>query len=92
MLNFLFLPGSHSSVLEINETTGHLYILSNIDRDGGVAYLDDLLLTVTDSAGLTDTATFRLDITDINDLTPMFSQAVYSAQATENSANCDYTG
>ncbi|XP_071116137.1 protocadherin Fat 4-like [Haliotis cracherodii] len=81
------LSGSHSSVLEINETTGHLYVLSNIDRDGGVAYLDDLLLTVTDSAGLTDTATFRLDITDINDLTPMFSQAVYSAQATENSAN-----
>ncbi|XP_046583144.1 protocadherin Fat 4-like [Haliotis rubra] len=80
------ISGSHSSLLDINETTGHLYISSNIDRDGGVAYLDDLSLTVTDSAGLTDTAAFRLDITDINDVTPAFSQSVYSVQTTENSA------
>ncbi|XP_067656147.1 protocadherin Fat 4-like [Haliotis asinina] len=79
------ISGSHSSFLEINETTGHLYISSNIDRDGGLAYLDDLSLTVTDSAGLTDTAAFRLEVTDINDMTPVFSQMVYSAQTTENS-------
>ncbi|XP_041365606.1 cadherin-23-like [Gigantopelta aegis] len=82
------LHGSDKKYFNINTTTGEITMAERINRDGatGVTSLTDLKLTVTDSSGLEDSIYLNITIQDVNDNPPVFSEAIYHANVTENMA------
>ncbi|XP_067654493.1 protocadherin Fat 4-like [Haliotis asinina] len=77
--------GSHSQYVEIDSSTGELKVKARIDRDGsnGVAFLDDLTLTVTDLAGHSSSVNLNISVLDVNDNAPECSQTVFKINITE---------
>ncbi|XP_046559782.1 protocadherin Fat 4-like [Haliotis rubra] len=69
------------------ESSGELTIAKRIDRDspGDVTSIDDLLLTVTDTAGLQTSVSWNLTVVDINDNAPV-CDVTGQGNITENSA------
>ncbi|XP_046564845.1 cadherin-23-like [Haliotis rubra] len=82
------LTGAASHYLSIDSATGGLSVAENVNRDGtsGRTELNDLLLTVTDQAGLTATQAFTITVKDINDVPPVFDPDVMTTEVTENTA------
>ncbi|XP_071104749.1 protocadherin Fat 4-like [Haliotis cracherodii] len=68
------------------ESSGELTIAKRIDRDspGDVSFIDDLLLTVTDSAGLQTSVSWNLTVVDMNDNAPV-CDVTGQVNITENS-------
>ncbi|KAK3592360.1 hypothetical protein CHS0354_000978 [Potamilus streckersoni] len=72
--------GSDSGYLSVIPTTGFVTMITAFDLDSQslAIYTIGCTLTCTDSGGLMDTSSLNVTITDTNDNTPQFSQAMYS--------------
>ena len=75
-----------TSAFDIDSLTGDLFTLGGLDRELTPTY--QFTVTVTDggSPALSSTAAVRVDVLDINDVTPQFQQSSYSAELVENTA------
>ncbi|XP_067654496.1 cadherin EGF LAG seven-pass G-type receptor fmi-1-like [Haliotis asinina] len=80
------LTGSHASYFEVT-ADGRLKVAARIDFDppNNIRQLDQLTLIVTDLNSNSNYTTLTIAVTDVNDMTPTFSQAVYTAEVTEGS-------
>ncbi|XP_048242201.1 cadherin-23-like [Haliotis rufescens] len=83
------ISGTGSDFFNIDSSTGAFSIAKRIDRDspGNVTLVDDLTLTVTDSAGLQDSVTLNFSVVDLNDNTPICGVTSGQVTVTENSAS-----
>ncbi len=72
----------------MDSTDGTVKVLEQFDRDAASAILvfNQLTLTVTDSAGQTDTASLIVTLDDINDNTPQCTSSIHNVNLVENSA------
>ncbi|XP_048242499.1 cadherin-23-like [Haliotis rufescens] len=80
------LSGSHASYFEVT-ADGRFKVAERIDFDppNSIKQLDQLTLIVTDLNSNSNSTTLTFAVTDVNDMKPTFSQAVYSAEVTEGS-------
>ncbi|XP_071104750.1 cadherin-23-like [Haliotis cracherodii] len=80
------LSGSHASYFEVT-ADGRFKVAARIDFDppNSMKQLDQLTLIVTDLNSNSNSTTLTFTVTDVNDMKPTFSQAVYSAEVTEGS-------
>ncbi|KAL3855401.1 hypothetical protein ACJMK2_014612 [Sinanodonta woodiana] len=70
--------GSNTGLFSMSASTGRLTFASNYDYDlGTLPTAVNCTVTVTDSGGLSATATLSIRINNINDNTPIFSPSSY---------------
>ncbi|KAL4229500.1 hypothetical protein ACF0H5_012540 [Mactra antiquata] len=70
--------GTETGYFSMNSSTGAVSFQSNYDLDtGSLPTTVSCTVTVTDAAGLVDTASLTINIDYINDNTPVFSPASY---------------
>ncbi|XP_046559784.1 protocadherin Fat 4-like [Haliotis rubra] len=83
------ISGTGSDYFTIDSSTGAISIAKRIDRDipGNVTLVDDLTLTVTDSAGLQDSVALNFSVVDLNDNTPVCGVTTGQVTVTENTAS-----
>ncbi|XP_067685338.1 fat-like cadherin-related tumor suppressor homolog [Haliotis asinina] len=83
------LTGDHAKYFDINAETGVLSVKEKLNRDGkdGIQFLDQLMLTVTDRAGLTTNSSLNLTVLDMNDNIPTLSNGGLDLNITENSTS-----
>ncbi|MGI9518285.1 MAG: Ig-like domain-containing protein, partial [Pirellulaceae bacterium] len=67
LVSFNVIGGSGVTAFNVHPTTGLITVLDPLQLDHEVNPFMTLVVEVTDSGGLTDTATIRIDINDIND-------------------------
>ena len=82
-LTYAILSGN-DGVFDINSTTGQILVVGALDRETKEMY--SLVITATDSGPsvfFRGTATVSMRITDVNDNSPVFEEAVYRGQITE---------
>ncbi len=64
--------------------------MKRIDFENGSQFIDQLVLTVVDSAGLNSSALLNITMLDMNDNSPIFSQTVYYTSVRENPNSSAY--
>ena len=61
---------------------------TRLNRDGSTGKTDvSVVMTTTDSAGLTASVVVAISVVDVNDNVPTFAQSVYYWNITENSTS-----
>ena len=75
---------SHTNVFTIDNTSGLITTLVELDREATAQYV--LTVRATDPGGSYDEANVTVSVMDQNDNTPQFLQASYSVTISENSA------
>ncbi|KAM4677968.1 protocadherin Fat 2 [Discoglossus pictus] len=77
--------GSDHSIFSIDEETGTIHTEAPLDRESVSCYWLTIYATDLGSIPLFSVAEVYIEVTDINDNIPQFSQAVFYASVTENS-------
>ncbi|XP_067654495.1 protocadherin-9-like [Haliotis asinina] len=82
------LTGGDSHFFNMDAESGQVSIAERMDVESmsGRNVLDQLTLTVTDSAGLQAIADLTVEVVDINDATPVFAESVYNVDVSEGSS------
>ncbi|HDZ20438.1 MAG TPA: DUF4347 domain-containing protein [Phycisphaerae bacterium] len=85
-LTYSITAGNGDGVFAINSSTGQITVAdnSNLDRETTTSYA--LIVQVEDTGALIDTATITVNVTDINDTTPVIT-ASQSFAVAENAAD-----
>ena len=80
--------GVVSSFLSFNTTSSCFSIVVQLDREGELGDSFNVIVTVNDNGepNLHSTSEFLIQITDVNDNSPVFSADVYTATVPENTA------
>ncbi|XP_048252662.1 protein dachsous-like [Haliotis rufescens] len=80
------LTGNDSAYFDIDVSSGEMAIkrLINYDESSGLHEFVDLVLIVTDKGGNSANASLNITVTDINDNSPVCTQALYRINVTEN--------
>ena len=84
-IEFIIQSGDVTNSFTINSTSGHLLLSDYLDRESG----DPLVLTIAAvdhgfPTPLSDTITVTIDLLDINDSPPRFTEDVYTFHINEN--------
>jgi len=81
IITYQLLPSSNSGTFNVNETTGELYLVANVDYETQSEYT----LTVTATDGMRSSqAVINVSVSDENDNTPEFDLPSYSGTVAEN--------
>uniref|UniRef100_A0A1I8H1R9 Protocadherin Fat 4 n=1 Tax=Macrostomum lignano TaxID=282301 RepID=A0A1I8H1R9_9PLAT len=84
-VRFALLAGNDKGYFTLNEATGSLRSVRNLDREDSATYL--LTVNATDGPGRSATATMTVSLTDVNDNLPSFTQATYSVSVVETASD-----
>ncbi|XP_035385759.1 protocadherin Fat 1a isoform X3 [Electrophorus electricus] len=83
-ISYTIVGGNERGAFSIDAHTGGIFVIEPLDYESS----REFYLTVEASDGgsppLSDTATININVTDVNDNSPMFGQAVYSAVVSED--------
>lgn len=78
-----------STKFRVDTSNGKVYTADFLDRETTDYY--SLIVKVTDGGGLSATASFTVNVDDINEFTPSFTKAVYTANLAETAIAADAT-
>ena len=81
-ITYSFSSGNEDGIFRI-DGNGVVQVTNSLDRDTTPVY--NLAVRATDDSGNFGTTLLRVDITDINDVAPLFGQTQYTAFIAENS-------
>ncbi|XP_069056290.1 protocadherin Fat 1 isoform X2 [Pleurodeles waltl] len=83
-ITYLIVSGNEHGKFSINSVTGALFIIESLDYESSPEYYLTVEATDGGTPSLSDIATVTINITDINDNAPVFSQATYTAVISED--------
>lgn len=83
-ITYLIVSGNEHGKFSINSATGTLFIIESLDYESSHEYYLTVEATDGGTPSLSDVATVNINVTDINDNAPVFSQATYTAVISED--------
>ncbi|PAA63339.1 hypothetical protein BOX15_Mlig002557g1 [Macrostomum lignano] len=81
-LKYAILSGNSKGFFTLAESTGVVTTAKSLDYEDATQYL--LTVSVTDGPGLSSTATLTINLSDVNDNSPVFTYSTYSVTVDEN--------
>ncbi|XP_075412906.1 protocadherin Fat 1 isoform X2 [Tenrec ecaudatus] len=83
-ITYSIISGNEHGKFSIDSKTGAIFILENLDYESSREYYLTVEATDGGTPSLSDVATVSVNVTDVNDNTPMFSQETYAAVVSED--------
>ncbi|XP_068134762.1 protocadherin Fat 1 isoform X2 [Hyperolius riggenbachi] len=83
-ISYQIVSGNEQGKFSINPVTGAVFIIDSLDHESSAEYY--LMVEATDGGTppLSDVATITINVTDVNDNSPVFSQSIYNAVVGED--------
>ncbi|XP_077135758.1 protocadherin Fat 1 isoform X2 [Ranitomeya variabilis] len=86
-ISYQIISGNEHGKFSINQVTGILFIIESLDHEASAEYYLTVEATDGGTPPLSDVATVSINITDINDNSPVFSQSSYTAVVGEDAVS-----
>ncbi|KAM9622277.1 protocadherin Fat 1 [Trichechus inunguis] len=83
-ITYSIMSGNEHGKFSIDSKTGAIFIIENLDYESSHGYYLTVEATDGGTPSLSDVATVNINVTDINDNTPIFSQDTYTAVVSED--------
>uniref|UniRef100_A0A8D1Y0Z8 FAT atypical cadherin 1 n=1 Tax=Sus scrofa TaxID=9823 RepID=A0A8D1Y0Z8_PIG len=83
-ITYSIISGNEHGKFSIDSKTGAIFIIENLDYESSHEYYLTVEATDGGTPSLSDVATVNINVTDINDNTPVFSQDTYTAVISED--------
>ncbi|XP_029442811.1 protocadherin Fat 1 isoform X2 [Rhinatrema bivittatum] len=83
-ITYLIASGNEHGKFSINSETGVIFIIQNLDYESSHEYYLTVEATDGGTPSLSDVATVNINVTDINDNMPVFSQNTYTSVISED--------
>ena len=86
VITYSIIDGNTAGHFQINSSSGEIYLVSSLDYETETSYL--LVVQSKDNAvsgARSSTSNVSITVTDVNDLPPVFSSSVYTAEIAANS-------
>ncbi|XP_035677124.1 protocadherin Fat 4-like [Branchiostoma floridae] len=87
-LTYAIVSGNQDGKFYIHPTAGDIKLRTALDYETTPSYV--LEVTATDGGGSANTATVSINVVNVNDMTPTFNPAFYTASVVETSATVGY--
>ncbi|KAJ8383115.1 hypothetical protein SKAU_G00038930 [Synaphobranchus kaupii] len=84
-VSYAVVGGNERGTFSIDSRTGDIFVIESLDYERAHEYYLTIEATDGGSPSLSDTATVNINVTDVNDNSPVFSQTVYAAVVGEDS-------
>ncbi|XP_058145854.1 LOW QUALITY PROTEIN: protocadherin Fat 1 [Dasypus novemcinctus] len=85
-VTYAIISGNEHGKFSIDAKTGAVFILESLDYESAHGYYLTVMATDGGSPPLSDVATVSVNVTDVNDNAPRFSQDTYAAVVSEDAA------
>lgn len=85
-ITYAIISGNEHGKFSIDSKTGAIFIIENLDYESSHGYYLTVEATDGGTPSLSDVATVNINITDINDNSPVFSQDSYTTVVSEDAA------
>ncbi|XP_075842741.1 protocadherin Fat 1 isoform X2 [Microtus pennsylvanicus] len=85
-ITYSIISGNEHGKFSIDSKTGAIFIIENLDYESSHEYYLTVEAMDGGTPSLSDVATVNINITDINDNTPVFSQDTYTTVVSEDAA------
>ncbi|XP_043918442.1 protocadherin Fat 1 [Protopterus annectens] len=85
-ITYSIITGNEHGKFSIDLNTGSIFVLANLDYEDSQEYYLTVEARDGGTPSLSDVATVSINVTDINDNTPVFSQDMYAAVVGEDAA------
>ncbi|KAM4709804.1 protocadherin Fat 1 [Discoglossus pictus] len=86
-ITYKIVSGNEQGKFSINPVTGILFIIENLDFETSPEYYLTVEATDGGTPPLSDVATLNINVTDVNDNSPIFSQNTYTAVIGEDAVS-----
>lgn len=83
-ITYSIIGGNEHGKFSIDSKTGAVFIIENLDYESSHEYYLTIEATDGGTPSLSDVATVNINVTDVNDNTPVFSQDTYTAVISED--------
>uniref|UniRef100_A0A8D0HJY6 FAT atypical cadherin 1 n=1 Tax=Sphenodon punctatus TaxID=8508 RepID=A0A8D0HJY6_SPHPU len=83
-ITYSIISGNEHGKFSIDSTKGAIFIIENLDYESSHEYYLTVEATDGGTPSLSDVVTVNINVTDINDNTPVFSQDTYTAVISED--------
>uniref|UniRef100_A0A8C9UTT2 FAT atypical cadherin 1 n=1 Tax=Spermophilus dauricus TaxID=99837 RepID=A0A8C9UTT2_SPEDA len=83
-ITYSIISGNEHGKFSIDSKTGAIFIIENLDYESSHEYYLTVEATDGGTPSLSDVATVNINVTDINDNTPVFSQDTYTTVISED--------
>ncbi|XP_063075464.1 protocadherin Fat 1a isoform X1 [Engraulis encrasicolus] len=84
-ITYGIVSGNERGVFRVEPSTGDIFVIESLDYEIGHEFYLTVEATDGGTPPLSDMATVNINLTDVNDNSPVFSQGVYSAVVSEDS-------
>uniref|UniRef100_A0AAY3ZWT0 FAT atypical cadherin 1 n=1 Tax=Denticeps clupeoides TaxID=299321 RepID=A0AAY3ZWT0_9TELE len=84
-ITYAIVSGNERGMFSVDSKTGDIFVIENLDYETSHEYYLTVEATDGGSPPLSDMATVNINLTDVNDNSPTFSQLVYTAVVSEDS-------
>ncbi|XP_060237640.1 protocadherin Fat 1 isoform X3 [Meriones unguiculatus] len=85
-ITYSIISGNEHGKFSIDSKTGAIFIIENLDYESSHEYYLTVEATDGGTPSLSDVATVNINVTDINDNSPVFSQDTYTTVVSEDAA------
>ncbi|KAG5848309.1 hypothetical protein ANANG_G00097130 [Anguilla anguilla] len=83
-ISYAIVSGNERGVFSVNPQTGDIFVVERLDYETSHEFYLTVEATDGGTPSLSDMATVNINLMDVNDNSPVFSQAVYSAVVSED--------
>uniref|UniRef100_A0A672YLI9 Protocadherin Fat 1-like n=1 Tax=Sphaeramia orbicularis TaxID=375764 RepID=A0A672YLI9_9TELE len=83
-ISYSIISGNEHGMFSVDSRTGDIFVIEPLDYEVSHEYYITIEATDGGSPPLSDMATVNINLTDVNDNTPVFSQTVYTAVVSED--------
>ncbi|KAG9335984.1 hypothetical protein JZ751_003383 [Albula glossodonta] len=83
-ISYAIVSGNEHGMFSVNPQTGDIFVVESLDYETSHEYYLTVEATDGGTPSLSDMATVNINLTDVNDNSPIFSQSVYSAVVSED--------
>ncbi|KAM6972795.1 protocadherin Fat 1a [Aplochiton taeniatus] len=83
-ITYAIVSGNEHGMFRVDPTTGDVFVIEPLDYEASHEYYLTVEATDGGSPPLSDMATVNINLTDVNDNSPSFSQATYAAVISED--------
>uniref|UniRef100_A0A8C3V4R9 FAT atypical cadherin 1 n=1 Tax=Catharus ustulatus TaxID=91951 RepID=A0A8C3V4R9_CATUS len=83
-ITYSIVSGNEHGKFSIDSTTGAIFVIESLDYEGSHEYYLTVEATDGGTPSLSDVVTVNINVTDINDNSPVFSQDTYTAVISED--------
>ncbi|XP_061108849.1 protocadherin Fat 1 isoform X2 [Conger conger] len=84
-VSYSVVSGNERGAFSIDSRTGDIFVIERLDYEAAQEYCLTVEAADGRSPSLSDTATVNVNVTDVNDNSPVFSQTAYAAVVAEDS-------